>query len=228
MVDLVLLDVVRHGAKVWSSEGKEVGEVYAVVLDPTNNEVSAIAVSAGPHFPAPGFGAPNLKYVRIEEMVDAQEDGVLLTCSKQEFEQLPSYVERSFVWTPDQLRPAGHERREDLVWNATAATLAGLKPGRWGIAIPFETFRKAEFERHILNDAPVWRQDPHEKIGEVERVLVDEVNDDIEALVIRPGFFFEDDVILPIQFVTELWDGVVRVQLTDEEIAQLEKFEERA
>ena len=67
--------------------------------------------------------------------------------------------------------------------------VAALTPSVWKIAVPFETFRKAKFERHILNDAPVWRQEPHEKIGEVERVLVDEVDDEIEALVIRSGFF---------------------------------------
>jgi uncharacterized protein YrrD len=226
LVDTALLDNVRHGANVVSTDGKEVGEVYAVVLDPRDDEVSAIVVNAGPHFPAPGFGAPDLICVPIDQMADAQEDRVILTCTKKKFKQLPSYVERSFVFTPPEARPAGHEQREDLAWDAGSAMVAALTPSVWKIAVPFETFRKAKFERHILNDAPVWRQEPHEKIGEVERVLVSEVEDEIEALVIRRGFFFEDDVILPIGFVTELWDGVVRVQLKDEEIAGLEKFDE--
>jgi sporulation protein YlmC with PRC-barrel domain len=207
VVDLALLDNIRHGARVISTDRKEVGEVYAVVLDPRDDEVSAIVVNAGPHFPAPGFGAPELICVPIHQVADAQENRVILTCTKKKFKELPSYVERSSVLTPGELRPAGHERREDLAWDAGAAIIAGLRPGAWGIAVPFETFRKAKFERHILNDAPVWRQEPHEKIGEVERILVNEVEGEIEALVIRKGFFFEDDVILPIAFVTELWTG---------------------
>jgi len=114
MVDLALLDNIRHGAAVITTDGKEVGELYAIVLDPRDNEVTAIAVNAGPHFPAPGFGAPDLIWVPIDQMADAQEDRVILTCTKKKLKQLPSYVERSFVFTPRQARPAGHEQREDL------------------------------------------------------------------------------------------------------------------
>ena len=226
MVDLALLDNVRHGAAVITTDRKKVGEVYAIVLDPRDNEVTAIAVNAGPHFPAPGFGAPDLICVPIEQMADAQEKRVVLTCTKNEFEQFPSYVERSFISPPPAFRPASLEPGDDLAWDAGVAMAAALTPRAWRFPAPFETFRKAKFERHILNDAPVWRQEPHEKIGEVERVLVSEVEDEIEALVLRRGFFFEEDVVLSIDFVTELWDGVVRVQLTDEEIAGLEKFDE--
>jgi uncharacterized protein YrrD len=70
----------------------------------------------------------------------------------------------------------------------------------------------------------VWRQEPLEQIGEVERIIVEEATDEIEALVVRRGHLFAEDVILPIDYVTEVLDGVVNVQLTDAQIAELRPF----
>jgi hypothetical protein len=84
--------------------------------------------------------------------------------------------------------------------------------------------RKASFEREILNDAPVWRLEPHTHVGDIERVLVDEETDEIKELVIRRGAFFGEDVVLPMDFVTEIQDGVVHVQLTDEELHGLQTY----
>jgi hypothetical protein len=155
-------------------------------------------------------------------MADAQEGRVILRVTKRRFKEMPSYVERSFS-APPPGRGAPSDRPEHHVWDVGQALVASLS-GVGGIPVPRETFRRAEFERHILNDSPVWRQEPHEQIGEVERVLVDEQNDDVEALVIRRGWLFTEDVVLPVDYVTEVLDGVVRVQLSDAEIEQLEQF----
>jgi sporulation protein YlmC with PRC-barrel domain len=73
VIDQALVDNLRHGAEVMSTDGKEIGELYAVVVDPRDNQVPSFVVNKGPHFPAPGFGAPDLIIVPIEGMADAQE-----------------------------------------------------------------------------------------------------------------------------------------------------------
>jgi sporulation protein YlmC with PRC-barrel domain len=230
MIDFALLDDLRHDAEVVSADGKDVGSLHAIVVHPRDDQVTSIVINTGPHFPAPGFGAPELKDVPIEEMADAREGKVILKCTMEKLADMPSYVDRKFAWeiaprpqTNDPPQSTEHPRR---LWEVGAMLDASLSLGRGlaGIPIPLETFRKAQFERHILNDAPVWRESPHEKIGEIERVLIDEDDDEIQALVIRPGFFFERDVVLPIDYVTEILDGVVRVQLSEGEIDGLEPF----
>lgn len=221
-----LLDNLHHGAGVESADGKEVGKLHAVIVDPRDNEVTHIVVNAGPHFPEPGFGAPQLVTVPIEEMDDAHEDRVSLKCSRDQFRQLPPYAERSFT---EPVAPAGEPGRAgpaQLLWNVGAALAASFSSLLTGIAMPPESFRKASFERHILNDAPVWRTEPHTHIGDVERVLVTEDTDDIEALVIRRGVLFHEDVVLPIEYVSEILDGVIHVSITDADIRRLETFRE--
>jgi sporulation protein YlmC with PRC-barrel domain len=222
MGERILVDNLRHGADVVSFDGELVGKLHAIVIDPRDEEVTKIIVNTGPHFPAPGFGAPDLVSVPVDELEGASESEVVLRLTQERFKQMPSYVERSFL--ADPRRQPGPEEGERNVLMEVGTAIANSLGALTGIPIPAEVFRKAEFERHILNDAPVWRQEPLEQIGEVERIIVEEATDEIEALVVRRGHLFAEDVILPIDYVTEVLDGVVNVQLTDAQIAELRPF----
>ena len=226
-----ILDNLRHDAKVVSSDGVDIGKLHAVVVDPRNDEVTHIVVNAGPHFPSPGFGAPKLVSVPIGQMEGAQEEDVVLRCSEQEFAAMPSYVERDFLPPPEdegaEAAPQDGQGFQPIrmVWDAATALAASFGQQLVGIPVPRETFRVAQFERQIVYDSPVWRVEPHEQIGEVERVLVDHDSDEIEALVVRRGQLFSEDVVLPIEHVTEILDGMIRVDLNDDQVAGLAKFE---
>jgi len=219
-----LLENLRHGAHVESREGKGVGRLHSVVIDPGDNEVTHIVVNAGPHFPEPGFGSPQLRDVPIESVEDAGEEKVILRCSREEFGRLPAHVETDFA--PASASPASPEKEDAAhrLWNIGVALAASLANSATGIAMPAETVRKASFGREILNDAPVWRVEPHTHIGDVERVLVDEETDEIRDLVIRRGALFHQDVVLPIDHVTEILDGVIHVQISDSELRSLQAY----
>jgi sporulation protein YlmC with PRC-barrel domain len=224
-----VLENLRHGAHVESADGKDVGRLHSVVVDPRDNEVTHIIVNAGPHFPEPGFGAPELINVPIDQMEDAGEEKVVLRSSREEFRKLPQWVERDFTLAPSSEAGAAQEKAERTdqvhrLWNTGVALAASFANLLTGIAVPAEKVRKASFEREILNDAPVWRVEPHTHIGDVERVLVDEETDEIKELVIRRGALFGEDVVLPMEYVTEIQDGVVHVQLTDEELRGLQAY----
>jgi len=226
-----MLDNLRHDAPVLSSDGAEVGKLHAVVVDPRDDEVTHIVVNAGPHFPSPGFGAPKLVSVPIGQMDGAEERDVVLRCSEAEFAALASYVERDFLPPPeDEAGSAPQREPEGLLpirrmWDAATALAASFGQQLVGIPVPRETFQVARFERQIVYDSPVWRLEPHQQIGEVERVLVNHDSDEIEALVVRRGGLFSEDVVLPIEYVTEILDGMVRVELSDAQVAALARFE---
>jgi len=55
-------------------------------------------------------------------------------------------------------------------------------------------------------------------------VLVDEETDEIKELVIRRGVLFHEDVVLPMDYVTEVLDGVVHVQISDAELRRLQPY----
>ncbi|MEO6197117.1 MAG: PRC-barrel domain-containing protein [Dehalococcoidia bacterium] len=223
MVDMAMLDNLRHGAPVISTDGDEVGKLHTILLDGRDEHVTRIVVNAGPHFPAPGFGAPDLIAVPIEEMVDAHEGQVVLKCTREKFRQLPPFSEWQSGQAPaPQASGQAHRSITDIAI-AVANSFASIG----GLAVPMESFRRAQFERHLFNDAPVWRDEPHEKIGEVEHVLVDELDEEIEALVVRRGEILGENVILPVHYVVEVFGGIVRVHITDDEIEALEPYDAR-
>jgi sporulation protein YlmC with PRC-barrel domain len=222
-VEPLVLDNLRPGAEVVSANGKDVGKLHAVVVDPRDDDITHIAVNAGPFFPAIGFGAPRLVSVPIEEMADAREAKVLLKITKRKFEELPDYAEWSFAppkteWSPpDGLSPDLAVANVRLI--QIAQTLGG------GLASPWEIRHRRKFEREIPHGSHVWRVEPETHIGEVDRILSDEVTEHVRALVVKRGHFFGHDVVLPIEYVTDIDDIIVHVQLTDEELDALEEFQ---
>ncbi len=206
---------------MYTSDDRKAGTLHAVVVDPGSNEVTHVAVNAGPHFPEPGFGAPEIVNVDIRHVRDATEDRVELGISEREFSAQPLYEYAHFFEVPDEQQQSGISR----LWNAGVAIASSLASLGTGIAVPAEHFRKARFERHILNDTPVWRVEPNTHIGDVESVIVNEETDEIDALVIRRGALFGHEMVLPIRFVTEIRDGLIHVRISDGELDSLGEFE---
>jgi sporulation protein YlmC with PRC-barrel domain len=94
------LTEVRTGIPVLTSDHKPVGKVHDVVVDASNDALTRIVVNAGPHFPAPGFGAPKLVSVSPEEIEEFHHDRVQLRCSAAVFDHLPTYADWYIGGTP--------------------------------------------------------------------------------------------------------------------------------
>ncbi|MEX1195520.1 MAG: PRC-barrel domain-containing protein [Dehalococcoidia bacterium] len=219
-----VLENLRHGAAIRTSDGTEVGKLHAIVVDPRDNRVTHIAVNRGPFFPEPGFGDPTIVSVELQDVRDAGEDHVDLEVDGGAFEKLPLYAHTHFIEIPDDEKAPEETRGRPTLWETGVAIAASLSSLATGIAVPAEHFRKASYERHILNDAPVWRIEPNTHIGDVERVLVDEETGEIAALVVRRGVLFHEDSVLLASYVKEILDGVIHVQISDAELDKLETF----
>jgi hypothetical protein len=175
--------------------------VHDVVVDANNDALTRIVVNAGPHFPAPGFGAPKLVSVSPEEVEQLQYDKILLRCSAAVFEHFPIYADWAFTGVHGGAPPGG------------------------GFAIPWKLPHREKSEREIESGTGVWRVKPHLHIGDVDRVLVDEDLGHVKAVVIRKGHIFGHNVVLPIDYVVDIDDTLIHVQMTDAQIEALERFE---
>jgi sporulation protein YlmC with PRC-barrel domain len=217
------IEDLRAGADVYSSDGQKVGTLYAVVINPRDNHVSHLAVDAGPHFPEPGFGNPKIISVDIGQLRKADGESVDLALTEADFRKLPLYEHEHFFALPQDEQPP-EDKTPRRLWDVgltVATALAGLGTG---LAVPAEHFARAPFERHILDDAPVWRDEPNQHIGDVERVLVDDKTNVMVGLVIRRGVLFHHEVVLPMQYVTEVRDGAIIAHLSDEDLERLTPF----
>jgi hypothetical protein len=186
------------GVDVYSSDGHKLGELHRVVLRRRDLTASHIVVDigflrSGRGIWEGGLGLDYDRVVPIDLVRQASDTRLDLTVTAEEFKEAPEYSVESFV--------------------------ASVGANYW----LYERLRKPEGSVDVKEGTPVWRQDPHEKLGEVDRVLFgpDGV---AQAFVIRRGFLLKRDVVLPVRYVTELFDDLVRVDITDDHLEALRDY----
>src|SRR5207248_10378616 len=99
-------------------------------------------------------------------------------------------------------------------------------PGEPGPYVLIEKTAMPAGEFEIKKDSPVWRLNPHEKIGEVDDVIFEERSKRVTALVVRRGHLFSKDVELPSESIVEVVADIVRVDLRYEELERLAEHRE--
>jgi hypothetical protein len=224
----------RIGSPVASADGHHVGTLARVIVDGATDAVLGIVVDPGlvasGNLLAPGgWSRPRERVVALERVATAEHAGVSLTCDKAAFEALPLFEhDQSSAVDPtanagdskaDDSGDATFERGELINYGAAAFGL-GAAP-----YLPPTTFTRDEpaTAGAIDKDAAVWRVDPHERVGTVEDLLLDDAGTRLRALVVRRGAL-EGLVVIPAAAIAAVEDGVVRARLTDDELRDLERY----
>lgn len=215
------LEDLRIGAAVISSDGHKLGTLSKFVVRNDERRLTHVVVDTGilrsgePLWKG-GWGLSHDRVVPLLAVDSATSDRVSLTMSAEDFrDHSVDYEEEYFEAMPD-FEPGS----ADLGDIARFASSIPGEPGPW-IMLDRRALSPGELE--IPKDAPVWRLNPHEKIGEVERVLLSD-GGAIEGLVIKRGLIFSREVVLPVHAIVEIVAGIVRVDLDDEAVRGLPEF----
>lgn len=226
-----MLETLHIGAEVVGSDAQRLGELKRIVIEQSDDRVTHIVVDPGlvesGNLLAPGgWEKPRERLIPISLVVTAESDRVTLSCDQATFQAQPLFESEEYreVETP----AAGPHtswwsrfRLGDLV-NYVAAG--------WGVgAAPYEPpsevrFNEAAGSAEITEGTPVWRIEPHEEIGDVDRVLVAQETQRAAALVIRRKGQIGLRVVLPIEAVHDVQDGVVHVALSDADLDVLAPY----
>jgi uncharacterized protein YrrD len=216
------LEDLHPGASVISADGHKVGTLSRFVIKKDSLKLTHIVVDTGllrsgePLWKG-GWGLSHDRVLPIGALQAASTDNVHITMTADEFKDLSiDYIEEHFEQMPDT-RP-GWPDASDL------RRLLASMPGEPGPYVLHEIQAIDPDEVEIKKDSPVWRLKPHRKIGEVDRVIYDADTKKVTGLVIRRGFLFTKDVVLPMQFVVEVVADIVRVDIDDESLGGLPEF----
>ena len=210
------------GADVISRDGHKLGKLHRFVADKSTLTLTHIVVDvgilrSGESLWEGGWGMSHDRVVPLGALDGATSREVRLTMSADEFRDMSvDYIDEYFEPMPDA--DPGALDRSDL------ARIASSIPGEPGPYVMHETIRKEADEVDIEKESPVWRLKPHEKIGEVERVLFDRESGKVTDLVIRRGHFFKKDIVLPVSYIVEVVADIVRVDMGDAALKSLQEF----
>jgi len=163
-------------AKVFASDGREVGSVQRAVFDPASNRVVDLVVSTGTF-----LGRDVLVPVDAVEPGDAG-DHVRLRLTKEQIEKLPAYVEASYVPPPPGWIPPGDLGLAygSYLWPATTAPLGGASAG----APPEAT---KEPDHFALAKGSVVLDSRGEDVGVVDDVRFDATSGELLGFDLRIG-----------------------------------------
>jgi len=214
------------GADVFSSDGHKLGELHRLVLKRSDFRLTHIVVDigwirAGHRIWEGGLGLEYDRVAPVSALAAANDSCIDLALTAEAFKELPEYTIEGFE-EPQDFTPG----EDDLADIASASSLASAAfnsaPGGWLV----ERLNKTLDSVDIDQGTPVWRREPHDKLGEVDRLILDDQTGRLTAFVMKRGFLLTKDVVLPVRYVSELLDDTVHVDITDEEIKQLREFHE--
>jgi sporulation protein YlmC with PRC-barrel domain len=203
------------GATVYTSDGREVGELRRVLVDGKDFELKAVVVKEGRafsgHLLSPG------SMMLVDELVvpaggvrQVAHDRIDLGLSTAQARRLHPYL----TYATETETPS-----EEL---ADVVSVLGSSP-----AIPqsiHEIAHKPASELEIEGGENVMLGQTGKRLGSVRDVLFDD--DELVAVVISPGWF-QQEVILPRRFLERSDDAALFVDLTEDEIAKLKPFRPR-
>jgi uncharacterized protein YrrD len=213
---------VELGSKVATSDGKEVGTIEKLILDPDTGDVFSVVIRKGMLFHR-DFEVP------LDGIVGQEEGVARLRYTEGQLDDLRTFDEGSYTTPPP-------ERSTEYAsgYGYPAASL--LWPSRWSGPISGEPYghdaigdvrdevatmhREQDLSNAIVQEGSTVKSRDGEKLGEVHRLVFDPQTGRPTMLVIRKGFLFTEDVEVPAGLISSVDDDVVYLDVRHDELQQ--------
>lgn len=189
------------------------GKVKRVVVDPIAQAVTHLVVEP-PH----RLGLGRLVPVALAQ---PDADGVRLSCTQAEFEQLDSAEETQFV--PGTLGYEQYGPEQVLSWpyfglhGGQAAGVAGAAVPGTSETVTYDTVPAGEVE--VRRGEPVYATDG--SIGHVHGLAVDTASRRVSHVLLAEGHLWgHKEVAIPISAVVDVEDGI-KLKISKQEVADL-------
>lgn len=229
-----MLEDLHIGVSVLGNAGQRLGTLQRIVVARTGGQVTHLVVDPGVaesgHLLTPGgWEEPRERVVPIALLASADAQQITLACDQAQLQQQPLFEHRYYAQTETEVDAAGsaaHHRFRlgDLV-NYIAAGI-GLGAAPYEPSTAAVQLHEAAGSVEIAEGTPVWRRQPHEEVGTVERLLMDPQTQRLVALVVTRKGLRGASVQVPLDAIADLEDGLVHVTLSDEQLDELAPYEE--
>lgn len=199
----------REGASVYTDDDEEMGKLSKIVLDPISRKVTHIVVEKGVLFPED-------KVVPIDMVDTSREDREVLEPGIENFDDLAPFEEAHYVGVDDVERNRTSVTTPGPVYDYMPAyyfypPYSGF-PGYTSYPYVMPT---VEVERNIpKNTIPLQEgvevvSADGDKVGKVERIIVDQETDQATHFLISSGFLFKERKLVPINWVEYIYEDLI-------------------
>ena len=213
---------IELGAKVSTADGKEIGTIEKLILDPDSGDVHSVVVRKGLLFHRD-------VEVELDDVVGSQDGAVRLRYAERELEGLRTFHEGSYTTPPP-------ERSAEYASGYGYPTASLLWPSSWSGPVSGEPYghdaigpvgdevatmhREQDLGSAVVEEGSTVKSRDGEKLGEVHRLEFDPDTGRPTMLVIRKGFLFTEDVEVPANLISSVDDDVVYLDVRHDELEQ--------
>ncbi|MEZ4496256.1 MAG: PRC-barrel domain-containing protein [Thermomicrobiales bacterium] len=213
------------GAKVTSSDGKDVGNVEKLMLRGDSNQVGGFILSK--HL----FGTEKIVPARL--VANSTEHEVTLSVSSAEAEKLSNVVHTQMVDAPGELTYGiGLGGLVDTAGTGGKWVVRGSSGGQYphtgSEAFFFEApIGNVEVENIsslpegalLISDGTDVVDSEFKKIGRVDEVVLD--GDTVTAIIVKAGFIFKHDLQIPVTMIAGASSDHIRLTISADEAEQM-------
>jgi sporulation protein YlmC with PRC-barrel domain len=194
------IETVTIGSHVWGREGKPLGRVTQLVVEPATGRLAALVIDHGP-----------LSTERIADvaLIDrSAHDEVFLAMDDDEAGRLPPFVKREVAWVPGPPMPSNQAVTFDpvagFVWSpyeGETNSLAELQDSLYVTPLPADTVTETisgipESSVIVSAHTQVITADGY-KAGHLHGLSLDD-QDQIDGVVITTGHLYKHHVRVPV------------------------------
>ena len=203
----------QKDARVVSADGKQVGSLERVVVNPETNVITSIVVRIGTLI------SHEEKVVPIGFVAETGGELIVLRDEAGELESLPPFEERHLLDESGVLDPPpqsaspsvyGYPGVGTSVMNTSSQQLATQVEQN----IPDGTVAMKEGAKVITLEG--------KHVGNVERVLADPTAEQVTHLLISRGMFSKETKLIPMKWVMRLGEEKIHLRVRKDSVDQLE------
>jgi len=211
---------IELGSKVTTADGKDVGTIDKLILDPEHADIHTFVVHKGLLF------GKDVE-IPVDAIVGQREGVVQIRYTKDQLDELPGFFADSYTTPPP-------ERSTEYVSGYGYPSGSLLWPSRWSGPVAGEPYgheavgevgdevaamhRAQDLSNAVIEEGSDVRSREGEKVGEVHQLVFDPASGQPTMLVIRKGFLFTEDIEVPSGLISSVDDGVVYLDARHDEL----------
>lgn len=231
-----MLEDLHIGAPVRSSDGGHLGSLTRIVVEPSSQQATHLIVDpglveSGNLLRPGGWETPRERVVPVNLVEATTRDEVRLSVDEAGFQQLQLFERKQYT---DMDGTAATGAQDQWQSRFQLGELLNFVASGWGLgAAPYVapadiSLNETATSVTIEEGSKVWRVEPHEEVGTVERVLADATTQHVRALVVRRSGLRGHRVVLPVERVRNFDGSVVHIALTPAEVDALALYKEES
>lgn len=210
----------NYGTEIYSFEGKKIGELENVVIDPSTREVTDLIARKG-------FLLPSDKVIPISLVMESDEGHIKLYDFKGSYDDLDDYIELHYVKVENESSDEFDKKMVPL--------LAYMPAGYAGISYANISNSALGIEPQLVKNVPKGTKNiakgahvlgmEGKHIGNVKEVIVEPESNTITHFVISKGLLSNDEKIIPASWVSGFDDHQVKLVVNSKVIQELPEYE---